>query len=139
MKDLGAAKKILGMEIRRDREARKLWLSQKNYIRKIFERFNMQDTKFVSTPLANYFKLSESQCPKDEKELEEMSEVPYASAVGCLMYVMVYTRPDLAHAMSTVSMDMSKPGKEHWNTMKRIFRYLKGTSEHGILFAGATG
>uniref|UniRef100_A0A2N9FLA5 CCHC-type domain-containing protein n=1 Tax=Fagus sylvatica TaxID=28930 RepID=A0A2N9FLA5_FAGSY len=135
MKDLGAAKKILGMEIRRDRGARKLWLSQKNYIRKVLEKFSMLDAKPVSTPLANHFRLSGSQCPKNEEEIENMSKVPYASAVGCLMYAMVCTRPDLAHAVSTVSRYMANPGREHWNAVKWIFRYLKGTAEHGILFS----
>ena len=60
MKDLGTAKKILDMEIRRDNESRKLWLSQKIYIRKVLEKFNMQDAKPMSTPLANHFKLSSS-------------------------------------------------------------------------------
>ena len=60
MIDLGTAKKILGMEIRRDRESRKLWISQKNYIRKVLVKFNMQDAKLVSNPLANNFKLSSS-------------------------------------------------------------------------------
>uniref|UniRef100_A0A2N9IB18 CCHC-type domain-containing protein n=1 Tax=Fagus sylvatica TaxID=28930 RepID=A0A2N9IB18_FAGSY len=90
-------------EVNRDREARKLWLSQKNYIRKVLEKFSMLDAKPVSTPLANHFRLSGSQCPKNEEEIENMSKVPYASAVGCLMYAMVCTRPDLAHAVSTVS------------------------------------
>uniref|UniRef100_A0A2N9J5Y1 CCHC-type domain-containing protein n=1 Tax=Fagus sylvatica TaxID=28930 RepID=A0A2N9J5Y1_FAGSY len=83
---------------KRDRETRKLWLSQKNYIRKVLEKFSMLDAKPVSTPLANHFRLSGSQCPKNEEEIENMSKVPYASAVGCLMYAMVCTRPDLAHA-----------------------------------------
>uniref|UniRef100_A0A2N9EUJ4 CCHC-type domain-containing protein n=1 Tax=Fagus sylvatica TaxID=28930 RepID=A0A2N9EUJ4_FAGSY len=139
MKDLGAAKKILGMEIRRDREARKLWLSQKNYIRKVLEKFSMLDAKPVSTPLANHFRLSSSQCPKNEEEIENMSKVPYASAVGCLMYAMVCTRPDLAHAVSTVSRYMANPGREHWNAVKWIFRYLKGTAEYGILFSRQPG
>uniref|UniRef100_A0A2N9EIR8 CCHC-type domain-containing protein n=1 Tax=Fagus sylvatica TaxID=28930 RepID=A0A2N9EIR8_FAGSY len=139
MKDLGAAKKILGMEIRRDREARKLWLSQKNYIRKVLEKFSMLDAKPVSTPLANHFRLSSSQCPKNEEEIENMSKVPYASAVGCLMYAMVCTRPDLAHAVSTVSRYMANPRREHWNAVKWIFRYLKGTAEHGILFSRQPG
>ena len=60
MKDLSTAKKILGMEIHKHRESRKLWLSQKNYIKKVLEKFNMQDAKPVSTPLANHFKLSSS-------------------------------------------------------------------------------
>ena len=79
MKDLGIAKKILGMEIHRYRESRKQ-LSQKKYIRKVFEKFNMQDAKPVSTPLANHFKLSGSQLLNNEKEIEGMSEVPCASA-----------------------------------------------------------
>ena len=58
MKDLGATKKILGMEIHRDRDAKKLWLSQKGYIEKVLEKFNMNNEKSVSTPLANHFKLS---------------------------------------------------------------------------------
>jgi hypothetical protein len=113
MKDWGAIKKILGMKIRRDREVRKLWLSQKNYIRKVLEKFSMLDAKLVSTPLANYFRLSGSQCLKNEEEIENMSKVLYASAVGCLMYAMVCIRPDLAHAMSIVSKYMANPRRKH--------------------------
>ena len=103
MKDLGAAKKILGMEIRRDRDAKRLWLSQVSSVKKVLERFNMENAKQVSTPLANHFRLFTSQCPKTVKETEDMSKVSYASAMGCLMYVMVCTRPNLAHAVSVVS------------------------------------
>ena len=82
MKDLGAAKKILGMEIRRDRDAKRLWLSQANYVKNVLERFSMENVKPISTPLANHFRLSTSQCPKTVEEIEDMSKVPYASAVG---------------------------------------------------------
>ena len=58
MKDLGATKKILGMEILRDRKVGKLYLSQKGYIEKILHRFNMQNVKPISTPLVAHFKLS---------------------------------------------------------------------------------
>ena len=67
-----------------------------------------------------------------------MSQVPYASAVGSLMYVMVCTRPDLAHAVSVVSRFMGKPRKEHWQAVKRIFRYLRGTSDVGLIYGGDT-
>jgi hypothetical protein len=134
MKDLSTAKKILGMEIRRDRGAKKLWLSQAGYVKKVLERFSMENAKPVNTPLANYFRLSTSQCPTTVEETEDMSKVPYASAVGCLMYAMVCTRPDLAHAVSVVSKYMANPGKRHWNTVKWIFRYLKGTTDYGITF-----
>ena len=63
-----------------------------------------------------------------------MSRVPYASAVGSLMYAMVCTRPDLAHAVRVVSRFMGQPGKEHWAAVKRIFRYLKGTSDVGLIY-----
>uniref|UniRef100_A0A2N9G8B6 CCHC-type domain-containing protein n=1 Tax=Fagus sylvatica TaxID=28930 RepID=A0A2N9G8B6_FAGSY len=139
MKDLGAAKKIMGMEIHKDKKARKLWLSQKNYIRKVLEKFSMLDAKPVSTPLANHFRISGSQCPKNEEEIDNMSKVSYASVVGCLMYAMVCIRPDLAHTVSTVSRYMANPGREHWNAVKWIFRYLKGTAEHGILFSIQSG
>ena len=63
-----------------------------------------------------------------------MSKVPYASAVGSLMYAMVCTRPDIAHAVGVVSRYMSNPGKEHWEGVKWILRYLKGTSGMALCF-----
>ncbi|KAH9331630.1 hypothetical protein KI387_003738, partial [Taxus chinensis] len=78
---------------------RKLTLSQEEYIKKVLERFNMQDVKLVGTPLAGHFKLSKEQCPKTEQERNQMSKVPYSSAVGSLMYAMVCTRPNIAHTV----------------------------------------
>lgn len=57
-----------------------------------------------------------------------MQKIPYASAVGSLMYAMVCTRPDIAHVVEVVSRFLSNPGKEHWATVKWILRYLQGTS-----------
>ena len=68
-----------------------------------------------------------------------MSRVPYASAVGSLMYAMVCTRPDIAHAVGLLSRFMSNPGKEHWTAVKRVFRYLRGTSDYGLCYQGRTG
>ncbi|GMI77935.1 hypothetical protein HRI_001462800 [Hibiscus trionum] len=113
MKDLGAAKKIFGMKIHRDRGSRKLWLSQQCYVEKVLDRFGVSKAKPVSTPLANHFKLSTEQCSKTNKEIEEMEKVPYASAFGCLTYAMVCTRPDLAHDVGQVCKHMSKPGRSH--------------------------
>ena len=58
MKDLESAKKILSMEIERDRDNGKLWLTQKGYIDKVLVKFNMKEAKAVSTPLAQHFKVS---------------------------------------------------------------------------------
>jgi hypothetical protein len=62
-------------------------------------------------------KLFVDQCPKTHEEQEEMSHVPYASAVSCLMYAMVCTIPDIAHAVGVLRSYMSKLGKNHWTTV----------------------
>jgi hypothetical protein len=134
MKDLGTAKKILGMEIRRDKNAKRLWLSHPGYMKKVLERFNMENAKMVSTPLVNHFHLPTSQCPRIVEETKDMSKVPYASAMGCLTYAMVSTRPYLAYAVSVVSKCMANLRRQHWDEVKWIFRYLKGTIEYGITF-----
>nr|GMC53250.1 Retrovirus-related Pol polyprotein from transposon TNT 1-94 [Ipomoea batatas] len=102
MKDIGAAKKILGMEIHRDRQAGKLYLSQKKYVEKVLDRFNMSNCMPVSTPLGAHFKLSSDSCAKSDVDVAYMSKVPYSSGVGTLMYAMVCTRPDLAYAIFTL-------------------------------------
>jgi hypothetical protein len=76
------------------------------------------------------------QCPKTHEEEEDMSHVPYASAVGSLMYAMVFTRPDIAHAVGVLSRYISKPGKEHWATVKMVFRYLSGTASYVLCYKG---
>lgn len=136
MKDLGAAKKILGMEIHRDRSRCRLTLSQKGYVEKVLQRFGMNQAKPVSTPLAAHFKLSLKDTPETEIEVEQMSKVPYANAVGSLMYAMVCTRPDISHAVSVVSRYMSNPGKRHWEAVKWIMRYLRGSTDVSLIYDG---
>ncbi|GLT83465.1 hypothetical protein SLE2022_017530 [Rubroshorea leprosula] len=127
MKDLGQEKRILGMEIHRDRHGETIKLSQKKFVEKVLERFNMKDAKPVSTPLASHFKLSTQLCPQSNEDLEYMSRVPYSSVVGSMMYAMVCTQRHISHAISVVSRYMSNPGKEHWTVVKWVLRYLKGT------------
>jgi hypothetical protein len=66
-----------------------------------------------------------------------MSRVPYSSTVGSLMYAMVCTRPDIAHAVGVVRRYMNNPGKENWEEVKWILRYLRGTSNHALCFGGS--
>eukprot|EP00253_Pinus_taeda_P003888 PITA_03888 len=93
-----------------------------------------QDSKLMKIHIPVGVKLSAEQCPKTQEEEEDMSRVPYASVVGNLMYAMVCTRPDIAHAVGVLSRFMSKSRKEHWATMKRVFKYLRGTSEYGLYY-----
>ena len=88
----------------------------------------------MNVPIPVGVKLSAEQCPKTQEEEEYMSRVPYASAVGSLMYAMVYTVPYIAHAVGVLSKFMSNPGKEHWTIVKQVFRYLRGTSDYGLCY-----
>jgi hypothetical protein len=94
----------------------------------------MHGSKPVKVPIHIGVKLFADQCPKTQEEEEDMSHVPYASAVGSLMYAMVCTRPDIAHAVGFLGRYMSKLGKEHWTTIKRVFRYLRGTTSYGLCY-----
>jgi len=115
MKDLGEARRILGMEIERDRVKGRVSLNQKGYLQKFLQKFNIgDDAKTVSVPLAPHFKLSAKMSPKTVEDQEYMKNVPYANAVGSLMYVMVCTRPDLSQAVNMVSRYIHDPGKGHW-------------------------
>ena len=96
----------------------------------------MQDSKPVNVPIPIGVKLSAKQCPKTQEEEEDMSYVPYASVVASLMYAMVYTRPGIAHVVGLLSRFMSNLGKEHWTVVKRVFRYLRGTSDDGLCYQG---
>ena len=137
MKELGQIQKILGIEVTRNRVDGRLCLKQSNYIQKIIQKFNLQDAKSTSVPLGGQFLLSREQCPTNLIDIEEMSKIPYAMALGCLMYIMVSTRPDIAHALSILSRFMSNPGMEHWKALKWLLRYLKGTWDYGLVYKKA--
>ena len=92
----------------------------------------MHESKPVKVPIPVGVKLSIEQCPKTQEEEEDMSQVPYASAVSSFMYAMVCTRLDIAHAVGILRRYMSKPEKEHLTIVKRVFRYLNGTTYYAI-------
>ena len=71
----------------------------------------MNEVKPVSTPLGSHFRLSKKHSPKIKEERDNMSKLPYASAIGSLMYAMMCTRPGIAHAVRLVNRYMSRPRK----------------------------
>nr|XP_016484271.1 PREDICTED: uncharacterized protein LOC107804848 [Nicotiana tabacum] len=111
MKDLGEAAHILGDQT--------LARSQENDIR-LVPRHGIS--------------LSKDQSPKIDEEIEKMKGVPYASAVGSLMYAMLCTRPDICFAVGVVSRFQSNPGKEHWTAVKHIIKYLKRTRDYMLIY-----
>ncbi|KAH9778820.1 Integrase catalytic domain-containing protein [Citrus sinensis] len=112
---------------------------KKKYLTRVLHSFQMLNSKPVVTPLAAHFRLSNLQCPKTSEEKLEMEDVPYANAVGCLMYAMVLTRPDISHVVSVVSRYMATPGNEHWKAVKWIMRYLSGTLSCGLVYGKNKG
>ena len=108
------------MKIVRDHAKRLLGLSQETYSKKMLECYHMQDSKPMDTPIDKSLSLSHDMCPKTPKEKEKMSKVPYASAVGSLMYAMMCTRPDICYVVGLVSRYQSNPGQKHWMAIKRI-------------------
>jgi hypothetical protein len=103
IKYLGEAAYILGIKIYGDRTKRLIGLSQDTYIDKILNRFNMQDSKKGFLPMSHDITLTKKQCPSKLDEQERMRVIPFASAIGFIMYAMLCMRPDVSYALSAMS------------------------------------
>jgi hypothetical protein len=137
MKDMGEADYILGVKIFRDRSKKILGLSQQTYVKKVLERFQMSDCKPIDTPIAKNESLSQNMCPKTQDEQEKMARVPYANAIGSLMYAMMCTQPDICYVVGLVSRFQSNPRLAHWKAIKKILRYLKRTMDYVLCYQGS--
>ncbi|KAL3523497.1 hypothetical protein ACH5RR_016331 [Cinchona calisaya] len=136
MKDLGEAAYILGIKIYRDRSQKLIGLSQSTYIDKVLKRFSMQDSKRGFLPMSHGISLGKAQCPATQDERNRMSEIPYASAIGSIMYAMLCTRPDVSYALSITSRYQSDPGESHWTAVKNILKYLRRTKDVFLVYGG---
>ncbi|OWY92969.1 Copia LTR rider [Phytophthora megakarya] len=128
MTDLGEVKYILCWSIERNREARTIFIHQREYACTVLDRFK----QLVATPSDRNTKLTTQMQPKTQLEKEIMQDIPYREVVGSVMYLMVGTRPDLAFYMRDVSQFLANPGQEHWKAVTRGLKYLSGTADHGL-------
>ncbi|RDX80024.1 hypothetical protein CR513_39480, partial [Mucuna pruriens] len=87
------------------KQAKKLWLSHEHYVKRVLQRFHMENAKAMSTSLATHFKLSSRHSPSNEVEKTNMSTVLYSSVVDSLVYAMVCTRPDIAHVVGNRALE----------------------------------
>ena len=136
MKDLGEASYILGVKIYRDRSKRLIGLCQSAYIEKILKRFRMQDSKRGSLPMQPNTELSKAQGPSTPAEVKRMKGIPYASAVGSIMYAVRCTRPDVAFSQNLTSRFQQNPGECHWTAVKNILKYLRNTKDMFLVYGG---
>jgi Reverse transcriptase (RNA-dependent DNA polymerase) len=127
--DLSELHWMLGLEIRCDREAGTIHMSQRTYIESMLRHFNFEDLKPLSTPMDTSFRLTKEQAPSSNEEHAIMRHVPYREAVGALNWAALATHPDIVFAVATIAHFASNPGPAHWEAVKRIFRYLLGTHD----------
>lgn len=134
IRDLGPTEFLLGVRVERDRAKRTIHLSQRQYAVDILKRYGLENCNPVKTPLPSVT-LSKSMCPSTDEEREEMRHIPYVHAVGSIMYLAVSTRPDLAHGVGVLGRFSSNPGMQHWQAVKHMLRYIKGTLDMKLTYA----
>ena len=137
--DLGPISWVLGMKVIHDLIARTILLSQELYMDAIITKYNFSDLKPLSIPMDPNIQLTRSPT-QSVADTAHMKNIPYRAAVGLLMYLAVATHPDIAFAISTVAQFSQDPAPEHWEAVKRIYRYLLGTRKLALTFgAGKQG
>jgi hypothetical protein len=137
MKYMGEAAYVLGIKIYRDISRRLLALSQSTYLDKVLRRFRMENSKKENLSIVKGMSLSVTQSlATQKKKKSEMSNIPYASAIGSIMYVVQSTRLDVALALSLTIRYHSNPGISHWNVVKGILKNLRNMKDMVLVYGG---
>ena len=135
VKDLGKTKLCLGLHL--EHKANGIIIHQSSYIERLLKRFNMNKAHPLSTPMV----VKSLDPQKDQFHLRESDEeilgleVPYLNAIGALMYLAQYTRPHIAFAVNLLAFFSFEPTRRHWNGIKHIFHYLRGTIDLGLYYS----
>ncbi|GJZ61128.1 zinc finger, CCHC-type containing protein [Tanacetum coccineum] len=127
IKDMRKADVIMGIRIKH--ESNGITISQSYYIEKVLKKFNY----FDCTPVSTLMDTSEKLMPNNG---EVVSQLEYSRVIGCLMYAMTCTMPDIAFAVGKLSMYTSNPGTQHWQAIQRVLRYLKKTMDYRLTYTG---
>ena len=127
--DMGALHYFLGVKVYQNPKTNEIWIGQPNFTKELLQKLQMSECKQVDTPIDPSIKLM-----KRTEEEEEFDKVKYQSAVGSLLYLSTRTRPDIAFAVGNTARYCAQPSPSHWSAVKRILRYLKGTTNLGLLY-----
>lgn len=122
---------FVGLEIERNREKRQIKIGQRKYIKKIIEKFNLNDAKPSSIPADPGLCRNKS----DQTYDDATGSIPYREAVGSLLFAARVSRPDIEFSVNRASQFLTKYGRQQWLEVKNIIRYLKGTLDYGIVFS----
>ena len=124
MKDLGQISRFLGINF--IVRPGKIEMSQKSYLEKVLQKFNMSDCKAKRTPSEAKLNFSANSPSFDARK--------YREAIGSLIYAMTATRPDISWIVSKLAQYAQNPTEDHWTAVKHVLRYLKGTLDYSLSF-----
>ncbi|CAM8901338.1 unnamed protein product [Rhodiola kirilowii] len=127
IKDMGEADVILGIIIKRENKG--LALSQSHYVEKVLKKFNCLNCSPVSTPMDPSVKLLPNTG-------ETFSLLQYYQVISCLLYAMTSTRHDIAYVVGKLSRYTSNSSTHHWEAIRRVLKYLRGTMNYSLVYAG---
>ena len=129
VKDLGPVTSILGIEVIRNETAGYLCLRQRGHILSALDTFNMNDCLPARTPLPAGLQLAKIDVTPDD-----CKSLPYRSAIGKLLYIALASRPDIAFAVTYLCRFSNAFDKSHWDAVKHVLRYLKGSIDQVIRY-----
>ncbi|GJV74040.1 hypothetical protein Tco_1494035 [Tanacetum coccineum] len=124
---MGEADVILGIKIKHENKG--TIITQSHFIEKIFKKLYREDCSSVSTPIDPV----EKRKPNTGKPVNQLE---YSRDIGYLMYAITSTRPDIAYAVGRLSRFTSNPSRQHWHSITRVFKHLKGTMYYGLSYVG---
>jgi Reverse transcriptase (RNA-dependent DNA polymerase) len=136
--DLGELHWVLGIQVKHDHKAHTIHLSQHAYLEAVIRCYGFKGLKPLSTPMDTQAHLSSDQAPSSVAKHVVMCDVPYHEAVGALNWAALATRPDIAFTVSTMACFAANPRPAHWDTIKRIYRYLAGTLDVWLVYGKTT-
>jgi hypothetical protein len=141
IKDVGSLRWCLGMLVEQTPETFTVNLSQGGFVRDLLSRtgFNTTSVKPRTTPAQPGQRLDASMSPQNPTEVAEMASHPYCmyrSLTGSLIYLAGATRPDISLAVNHLSRFVQNPGREHWNALEWLLRYLHGSPDLGVTYIG---
>ncbi|KAJ2918787.1 hypothetical protein MD484_g1572, partial [Candolleomyces efflorescens] len=134
--EMGELKWILGVDVRRDRQARTISLSQSAYIDHILQLFGMSDCKNASTPLEPGIDLTPGSEHVSPNRLTPKKKSEYRELIGLLMYLSTMTRGDLAQALSVLARYLEDPHTTHMEAAHHVLRYVKATRDFRLTLGG---
>ncbi|GJX71443.1 zinc finger, CCHC-type containing protein [Tanacetum coccineum] len=127
MKDIREADVILGIRIKHGSNG--IAISQFHYIEKVLKKFNYFDCTLVCTLMDT----SEKLVPNNG---QAVSQLKYSNVIGCLVYAITCTRPDIAFVVGKLSRYTSNPSTRHWQAIQRVLKYLKKTKDYSLIYTG---